>query len=398
MLVSRTTSNLLLTSLYEFDIQRQNGSALHWAARHEKLYVAEVMLRRYQPDVDAVYHTCTPLVHATIHGSESTVKIRLSNPRILVNFQNEQGQCALCCRNSLKLLRIYCSVPISKRSSRRENMAPPHWPAAVAKRRAIIVKRLIQTGRADVNAPDGWRRTPIFHAISRQDSAIIEILLADDRLDLAWQDELGRTPLIYSVLKGQTVLTKLLLGHPKPYVDIRDPDDRTALWHAVQQGDEVLIQLLVDRGSIATATIIDRLTPLHLSIRQENLSMVQKWSRNSCRDHPAPRPGAPHGTNNEPPPLCLATSQGSEDIVRLLLDHRWKVNEVDADGPNTIAFDGRESGSCNRLGPFGSHTGRFVRAGPVGIDNIARCRQARALVVKLLLVEREHRYQRQGHK
>jgi ankyrin repeat protein len=90
-------SALLLSSLYKFNIQRQNSSALHWAARHGKLYVAELMLYQYWPDINAVYHTCMPLVYAAIHGSELIIKILLTMPQISVNFQNEQGQCALWC-------------------------------------------------------------------------------------------------------------------------------------------------------------------------------------------------------------------------------------------------------------------------------------------------------------
>ncbi|KAF4231145.1 hypothetical protein CNMCM8980_005369 [Aspergillus fumigatiaffinis] len=335
VLVSRTTSNLLLSSLYKFNIQHQNSSALHWAARHSKLHVAEVMLRHHRPDVNAVYHTCTPLVYAAIHGSESIVKILLAKPEISVNFQNQQGQCALWCaalqgfseivEDLLQRRDIQVDLP-----EKEYGLTP--LAAAVAKGRAPIVKRLIHTGLANVNAPDRWRRTPIFHAIARQDSAILEILLADDRFDLSWQDDLGRTPLIYSVLKGQPVMTKMLLGHPEPYVGSQDSDNRTALWHAVQQGDEDLAQLLLDSGSDIYARDIDGLTPLLLSIRQVNVSKVQKLMMYSRRDHSTATPGVNHGISTEPPPLCLATKQKSEAIVRLLLDHDWNVNEVDAEG------------------------------------------------------------------
>ncbi|GFG19250.1 ankyrin repeat protein [Aspergillus udagawae] len=315
VLVSRTTSALLLSSLYRFNIQYQNSSALHWAARHGKLHVAEVMLRHYQPDVNAVYHTCTPLVYA--HESVSIVKALLAHPEISVNYQNKQGQCALWCAALQGFTEIvedllqrpdiqvdlpeiaYCLTPLA---------------AAVAKGRTPIVQQLIQTGRVNVNAPDLSRRTPIFHAIARQDSAILEILLAHDRLHLSWQDDLGNTPLICSVLKGQTVLTKMLLGHPYPHVDIRDPANRTALWHAVHQGDEELVQLLLDSGSDIHARDIEGVAPLHLSIRQANVSMVQKLLRYSRRDHSTATPGVNHGISAEPPPLCLATSQGSVDI------------------------------------------------------------------------------------
>jgi ankyrin repeat protein len=335
VLVSRTTSALLLSSLYKFNIQHQSSSALHWAARHGKLHAAEVMLHNYGPDVNAVYHTCTPLVYAAIHGSESIAKILLAMPQVSVNFQNKQGQCALWCaalQGFTKIVEELLQRPDIQVDLPESQYGLTPLAAAVAKGRAPIVRRLIQTGRGDVNAPDRRRRTPIFHAIARQDSAIFEVLLADDRLDLSWRDGLGRTPLIYSVLKGQTVLTKMLLGHPQPCVDIRDPDNRTALWHAVHQGDEELVQLLLDSGSDINARDIEGATPLHLSIRQENMSLVQKMLSHLRRDHSTATPGVNHGVSSEPLPLCLATSQGSEDIVRLLLDHDWNVNEVDAEG------------------------------------------------------------------
>jgi ankyrin repeat protein len=191
---------------------------------------------------------------------------------------------------------------------------------------------VIHTGQANVNTPDRWHRTPIFHAIDRHNSAILQILLANDRLDLPWQDDLGHTPLIYSMLKGQTVLTKMLLGHPQAHVDIQDPDNRTALWHAVHQGDEELVQLLLNSSSDINARDIEGVTLLHLLIRQENVSLVQKMLSHLCCDHLIAMAGVNYDINTEPPPLCLATSQGSEDIVQLLLDHDWNVNEMDAEG------------------------------------------------------------------
>jgi ankyrin repeat protein len=77
---------------------------------------------------------------------------------------------------------------------------------------------------------------------------------------------------------------------------------------------------------------MEDVTPLYLSIRQANVSMVQTLLRYSRRDRSTPTPDANPRINNEPPPLCLATSQGSEDIMRLLLDHDWDVNEVNEEG------------------------------------------------------------------
>jgi hypothetical protein len=44
------------------------------------------MLHHYQPNINTVYHTCTPLVYAVIHGLELIIKILLTMPQISVNF------------------------------------------------------------------------------------------------------------------------------------------------------------------------------------------------------------------------------------------------------------------------------------------------------------------------
>jgi ankyrin repeat protein len=58
----------------------------------------------------------------------------------------------------------------------------------------------------------------------------------------------------------------------------------------VHQGDEDLVQLLLDSGSDIHVRDIEDVTPLHLSIRQANVSMVQKLLRYLRRDHSTPTP------------------------------------------------------------------------------------------------------------
>lgn len=96
-LVSRSTSGLLSAALYNFNVQRQNNSALHWAAQRGKPKTADIILHRYRPDANAVYHTNTPLVWAATYGPESVVNLLLTSRDISANFQNQQGQCALWC-------------------------------------------------------------------------------------------------------------------------------------------------------------------------------------------------------------------------------------------------------------------------------------------------------------
>jgi ankyrin repeat protein len=154
---------VLLSSLYKFNIKRQNSSALHWAAQGGKLRIVEVMLH-YEPDVNAIYGTNTPLVDAAIHGPESIVKILLANPQISVNFQNGKGKCALWCAAAEGYTEIV--KDLLQRPDIQVDLPGTEYGVitltiAVANGHVTIVERLIQTGRADVNALDRWRRTPI---------------------------------------------------------------------------------------------------------------------------------------------------------------------------------------------------------------------------------------------
>jgi ankyrin repeat protein len=200
-------------------------------------------------------------------------------------------------------------------------VTPP--AAVVAEGRVLIVEQLIQTGRADANAPNPWRRTPIFHAVFRQNSAILEILLADDRLDLSWQDGHGRTPLIYSVSKRQTDVTKMLLRHPKPYVGIRDPDGRTPLHLAAENGDLTIVRVLLNHTEVDLhAQNRWGSTALHCAAKRGHLAVVKLLLAELSIDINAK-------DRNDATPLWWATRDNYEHVAaRLLAEPNADINAV----------------------------------------------------------------------
>ncbi|KAH2484067.1 hypothetical protein KXV28_003703 [Aspergillus fumigatus] len=305
--VTKRTYRLLLSTLYNF-----NGRPL----------MVEKMLDQYLFDVNAIYLSNTPLVYAVIHGSTVVVDVLLARRHINVNFQNKKGECALWWAAYLGhtdiLERLLQRDDIEVDTADQENGLTP-LSVAVMRRHEGIVQHLLGTRRVNVNARDKRGRPLIFHAISRDDRRMLEILLGDRNLDMSCQGGRGRTPLLYSVSKGQTELTKVLLGHPRSFVDVRDRKDRTPLWHAVRLGNEQIVEVLLRNGADSNVPDIEMVTPFHKSIMKGKLSTLQMLLKRL-----------------PPQPFCRS------EMVQLLLDHGWNVNEEDAEELTPLLLAAKE--------------------------------------------------------
>ncbi|GFF57805.1 hypothetical protein IFM51744_09338 [Aspergillus udagawae] len=339
--VNRRTYFLLVSTLYNFNIQQQNASALQWAAKNERPLMAVVMLDKYHYDVNAIdLDSNTPLVNAVIHGSTRVVRVLLARPNIDVNFRNERGRCALWWaaylgHTDILQLLLGCDdieVDIAGRFGvvGRENFLTP-LSMAVTEGHGQIVQHLLETRRVNVNASDQHGRPLILHVISTKDRKMMEILFRDENLNVSCRNRYGRTPLHYSVSKGQTELTTVLLGHPGTYVDVRDNKDRTPLWHAVRLGNEQIVQVLIENGADSSVPDIEMITPLHKSIKKGKLSILQILLKNCHGNYSAFMVDENGDGSDKESLLCLAANWKRSEMVRLLLDHGWDVNEKDAD-------------------------------------------------------------------
>ncbi|PYH67112.1 ankyrin repeat domain-containing protein [Aspergillus vadensis CBS 113365] len=330
-------NEILLCIAESFDLSRDIlASALCWAAQHDHSPLAERLVREYHANVNAVHDGNTPLLYAASDGSIKVVDALLASRQIQVNWRNAKGHSALW-----RAAR-YGYTDIVKRLLKQDNIklniadrTQGTTPLAVAVIRghAETVESLLTIRRVNVNIRDrrGW--TPVFHALSRAisygDRSILEMILTRPNADLLHQDEEGRTPLIYAVQHNEASLTVMLLRHPTSRTEPRDFHGRTALWYAVQQGNTDIIQLLLDSG--ADIAVLDDYgeTPPHKSIKDGNLSTTSLLLRDPTVWAPV---FALHAVNNVLPPLCMAADRGSIEMVRLLVECGWYVNEVDVEG------------------------------------------------------------------
>jgi serine/threonine-protein phosphatase 6 regulatory ankyrin repeat subunit B len=352
-LVTRRTYFLLLPTLYKFNIEQENASALSWAAQRGRSLMAKTMLQRYQYDVNTVYRSNTPLIHAVSHrqtGSKAVVEVLLVNYHINVNFQNERGQCALwwaAYRGYTDIVeQLLQRDDIQVDNPDRENHLTPLGVATV-KGHDQVVQRLLRTRRVDVNKQDRNGQTLILSAVERghkrRHRRIIEMLVKDGEVDLSCRDVEGFTPLLCSIGSRQTDVTRMLLSHPRPYVNVRDSDDRTPLWHAVRVGNEETVQLLLEKGADTTTRDVEGMTPLHLAIKKGNLSILQTLLGSFLYG-----PSAfflfdeDRDESDEEPLLCLAAAWKRSEMVQLLLDHGWNVNEEDAEALTPLLLAAKE--------------------------------------------------------
>ena len=93
--VSKGTKDLLLSTLYKFNIERQNSLVLCWAAEHGKTRLVEQLVPQYRCNVNTVntvHDGSIPLIYAALNGSAAIVDVFLSSQQICVNMRNHKGQ------------------------------------------------------------------------------------------------------------------------------------------------------------------------------------------------------------------------------------------------------------------------------------------------------------------
>ncbi|KAJ1713207.1 hypothetical protein NYO67_4605 [Aspergillus flavus] len=283
--VSKETKDLLLSALYQFNIQRQDSSALCWAAQHGQTRLVEHLVRQYWCNVNAVHNGNTPLIYAAIKGSTAIVNALLSSRQVRVNMRNPDGECALWCaalgghEEVVAMLLKQPDIDVNIADGRRE-MTP--LAMATMKGHAGVVQSLLATEKININSGDRHSWTPVFHAVARaivkSDESILKMILEKQDADLTHRDNRGSTPLQYAVWWGQPSLTELLLNYPRrrSASDLDTADTGLPpLCLAACQGNVEIVRLLLDYGWDVNEMDGERLTPLHFAAENGQDEVVQ---------------------------------------------------------------------------------------------------------------------------
>lgn len=125
---------------------------------------------------------------------------------------------------------------------------------AVRKGDVDEVKRLISEG-ADVDALDGNKITPLWHAIVKGNKGMVSLLI-DNKADVNAQSETGRALLHVAVGKANrtqpldTSIIKALLEAEGINVNAVDKDGKTPLHEAAKSYDEKIVTVLLEAKGI----------------------------------------------------------------------------------------------------------------------------------------------------
>jgi ankyrin repeat protein len=154
----------------------------------------------------------------------------------------------------------------------------PLWVAA-EKGYEAVVKLLLDTGKAELNAKDRvYYKTPVWIAAEKEHEAVVKMLLDTGKADVNMKS-CGRTPLSWAAQNGHEAVVKLLLDTGKADVNVEDSFfGRTPLSRAAENGHEAVVNCCSTR---ARPTLTRRIIS-SIGRRYRGLSRMDTKPWSSC--------------------------------------------------------------------------------------------------------------------
>lgn len=373
---------------------------LHWAAEHNQLVTARLLLQRGDPSITTTRSHrdgATPFLRAVSQGHLDLVKLLYSNT--LMHIKDAEGykpfQTAAKYGQNHVLRFLYKKHPEFLNSS---GSTPLHL--AVSHIHLGTAVMLLDLGSM-VNAIDEHGRTPLSAAVCNHTASSCKELERICQLLIAAGADVNlyhsmSSALHYAGIKGCFPITKLLLSHGANIMAVNE-HDRTPLHVAMISGSESVVeallaadtfhaysrifcggqtllsfsmyrndpsnrflQRLIDAGADVNQPNIDQQTPLWTAVLvQDESSCLKILLKNGadpnlrdasgstplhdCPDVEDVRLLLTHGASvhvrdlEGQTPLFNAVERGNEDTVALLLDHGADVNEADNTGMSPLS-------------------------------------------------------------
>ena len=282
----------LLTQKADVNATEPDGfTALHWAAQHDNLAIADLLLSAGAKPSIASRYKITPLSLAATNGSAPMIE-RLLKAGVDPNSTSEEGQTALM--------------------------------TAALTGNVDAVKALLAHG-ANVNTAEPLQNQTALMWAASEGRTGAAAMLVEFGADVKAKSKGGFTPFLFAVRNGHIDDATLLLDHGANINDAA-PDTTTALNMAVVNAYFELASVLVKRGANPNAPD-PRGSALH----------TLAWLRKPGADGAAGVGNTPHGP---PPPQGNVTSF---ELAKTLLEHGanpnirvdWKENRFDNGGGTT---------------------------------------------------------------
>jgi hypothetical protein len=127
---------------------------------------------------------------------------------------------------------------------------------------------------------------PLLLVTQESHAAVVKLLLDTNKADVNAKTGDGWTPLLFAAGMGNTNVLRSLLNTGRANADARGPYQRTPLCWAVLNRHEAVVQLLLDIDAInVNAKDINGSTPLLWAVQNRCLGIVtslSRWARSIC--------------------------------------------------------------------------------------------------------------------
>jgi len=231
-------------------------------------------------------------------------------------------------RNDLAALRtLLKSAGVNTRDQR--GGTPLMYAAAYG---SLDAMRAIITAGADANAANDFGATALMWGITDPDK--VRLLVASGS-DVRARSKMGRTPLYLAAANdGSSATVRLLLERGASLVE-RDNQESTPLHAATAANDLATIRLLLERGVNVNAADAVGMTPLMNAAGNNNLKAVELLLARGASVNAVSKPQTQQSVKNGAialgnfTPLLLATTSGSPELVKTLLDAGAKIDASD---------------------------------------------------------------------
>ncbi|KAJ5163285.1 ATPase inhibitor IATP mitochondria [Penicillium coprophilum] len=318
---SRRCYNLLNSFLYAYNVQKHQGSALHWAANRGQLKTAQESLRQGAEIESKDRKTGkSPLIQSIRYGHTDIVALLLAhgaNPRTKGGWGSQDAITLAVIRNRAAIASILLEngVDVNSKGSRASllHLAAEKCPNS----REAVARVLIEKG-AELEAVNLLKQTPL-QVACQSGSVEVARCLIESGADLEIRDRVGMSLLHLASSNGVEVAQ--LLVEKGANVDATDEKGETPLHVACWNGRREIAAFLLDQGAKLEARSLKGNTPLLRGVL---------WETTVCKDLNSPSVAAlllERGANPEQgndwniTPLHCATSKESSGLCKILLQY-----------------------------------------------------------------------------
>jgi len=213
------------------------------AAYRNSAPVVKMLLETGKVDVNQGSTSGAPIFYALIHNqSEEIVEMLLETGRVYINTKDYDGMTPvgrLCreCRCEWKLAKY-------PKKHLLEEVDFLCWHEK-------MVKRLLETGKADLDSRDNEGYTPLDLAVALRAPRMAKLLLETGKVSVDAKNEYGNTALFRAISdsnknNSNEAIIKVLLEIGKADIRVRDSAGRTPIERARDEKHESIVKLLED--------------------------------------------------------------------------------------------------------------------------------------------------------